>query len=159
SHDSFDAAEPDHAGPSAARRVLHVIDAQWPGGGPCTFRLLADVIGGLGSIDHEVAMFGSANDASQARRCGVKPARAICTPRLLPFAGCGPLRRFIASAGARRGEFDLVHAWNIRCAALAAAAAPRTPRLATLHAGFANSLTAKALPRFLQRSHMHILTS
>ena len=142
--------------------VLHVIDPASPDGGPCTLRLLADVIGCMQSARHDVLIVGSASDVAQARACCIEPAGSMCPPRSLPFAGQRALGRYLKYRRmCGRGD-DLVHAWTARTAGLAAQAARRIPRLATLHVGPASETTGFASRyyiRAMERSNIAVLAA
>jgi len=147
--DALDRIDGDRA---AAVRILHLINPALPDGGACTLRLLADVTSRLSSIRHDVVIIGCRRDVSLAHRCGVEPAGSIHPPTGLPLAGLHVLRRFIHSSGRAGARFSLVHAWTIQAAALAALAAPHTPRLVTPHVSPRPDLKSRYLMRVLDTS-------
>jgi hypothetical protein len=61
-------------------RVLHLIDPGAAGGGPCTLRLLGDLVRQLDSLQHDVLLIGTADHVRLAERCGVKIAGYVCPP-------------------------------------------------------------------------------
>lgn len=138
-------------------RILHLINPALPGGGACTLRLLADVTRRLKTIKHDVVIIGSSRDAALARQCGVEPLGLLSPPRALPLAGMHVLRRFVHSSGNAGARFSLVHAWTVQAGALAALAAPHTPRLVTPHVSPAPDSKNRYLMRVLDRSATPLL--
>jgi glycosyltransferase involved in cell wall biosynthesis len=115
-------------------RVLHLIDPQSPDGGPCTLRLLAEVMRRL-DARHDAVVIGGRSDVELAVRCGVEVAGSMCPPRALPWAGASALREAARAVERQRGSHDLVHAWTARSGALASVALVNHPGLTSLHAG------------------------
>lgn len=139
-------------------RVLHVIDPQSPDGGPCTLRLLADVVRRL-EAQQQTLVIGGRDEVDLAVRCGVDVAGSLCPPRAVPWAGVASLRQAVRSLERRCGSHDLVHAWTARSGALALNAFPARTCITSLHAGPEFGLTAWQSVRTLHRRRGHILAA
>lgn len=143
-------------------RVLHLIDANAPWGGPCAQRLAADVIVRLRSPEfggwavHDVLMIGGRNDAIAAldrglhvrgtiQPVGARHGRTLgarrsleCWLREATAAGVGPA---------------IVHSWTTSTGALAALAAPGLPRVVTMHPMAVDQHSPHIRPRDQVREH------
>lgn len=142
-------------------RVLHLIDPQSPDGGPCTLRLLADVMQHMKGVGHNVLIVGDRRDADLAQRCGVKVTGWVSPPRAAPWAAISPLRKAMHALRSHGVRFNLVHSWTLRSAAQAhLALTGATPTLATLHTGPKPSLAARYTARVIARaSNQPMLTA
>lgn len=123
-------------------RVLHLLDVNSPWGGPCTQRLAADVIARLqqaefgGWTAHDVLLIGGRRDAITAAECGLHVLGTICplgTNRGRTIAARTSLARWLQAARFSGALPTLIHSWTSTTGALAALAAPKLPRVVTMH--------------------------
>jgi hypothetical protein len=139
--------------------ILHLIDPGSRSTGPCTLRLLADLIQSLPDLDHLPVVIGSVHDVELALRCGLKPKGWLCPPVSLPFAGHRDLRRLLNHLSTSERRVDLIHAWSIRCAVLSTLAWPGRPRLATLQVAPPKNFASRYQSRVLARDPVPLLTA
>ncbi len=137
-------------------RVLHLLDVNSPWGGPCTQRLVADVIARLqqpmfgGWAVHDVLLIGSRRDAIAAIDCGLRALGTICplgANRGRTIAARTPLARWLHAARASGAPPTLIHSWTSATGALAALAAPKMPRVVTMHAMAVDPQSPHLIPR------------
>lgn len=118
-------------------RVLHLIDAVSPWGGPCTQRLAAQAIARLhrqGWTDHDVLLIGTHADVRAAALCGLRAIGSIWPVggrRGRTLSAAGGLRRWLAAAKSVGTTPQVVHAWSASAGALAGVAAAELPRVVT----------------------------
>jgi hypothetical protein len=118
-------------------RVLHLIDAVSPWGGPCTQRLAAQAIARMASmnwLEHDVLVVGTHADVIAAATCGLRADGSIWPlggARGRTLAAVGGLRRWFAAAHQAGVAPQLAHAWSASAGALAAVALPELPRVVT----------------------------
>jgi hypothetical protein len=117
-------------------RVLHLLDVRSLRGGPCTQRLIADVITRLRSEHsakwrHDVLIIGRGLDVRDSTLCGLDALGAIWPCRGRTLSATRAMRRWLEHARRGGSAPDLVHAWTATAGALAAIAAPRIPRVIT----------------------------
>ena len=141
-------------------RVLHLIDPQSSDGGPCTLRLLADAARHMRADVHDALILGGAREVELAARCGVSVSGSLCPPRALPWAGAKAIRRFAVMKASHGAAYDLIHAWTLRTAALAALAfGSQPPSLATLHVGPPRGLFGCYARRAMRRGKQPLLAA
>jgi len=112
-------------------RILHVIDPSMPGLGATALRLVHDVIARAADHAHEAIVMGTSDDLALARRCGLETRGAIQPPRGLPMSGWRELQRLVNDRNSQP-SIDVIHAWGLRSAVVAATACPRSPRVSSL---------------------------
>ncbi len=119
-------------------RVLHLIDALSPWGGPCTFRLASQTIARLqsnGWHEHEVLLIGTHADVREAAMCGLGTHGSIWPLRRRTLAAVKGLRKWLMSRMASGENLapSVIHAWSSSAGALAAVTAPSMARVVTPH--------------------------
>jgi glycosyltransferase involved in cell wall biosynthesis len=139
--------------------VLHLVDPGSPGGGGCTLRLLAEPLQRLRSIDQDVLILGTRAHADLARRCGVRVSGVVPAPLRVPVMARRGLARAIAMLEHAAGRYDLIHAWTVPAAALAAVAARQCRRVATAAVGPVSGASTHLTLRLLRRDRAPILAS
>ena len=109
-------------------RILHLIDADNSGAG--VFGLAADAVAQFDQHHCDVLIIGNASQMRLAARCGLRPLGGVA-PMLgrTDFARRG-LARFLRAQESVEGPYDILHAWTMPAAALAASVAPNTPIIA-----------------------------
>jgi hypothetical protein len=117
-------------------RVLHLLDVRSLRGGPCTQRLIADVITCLGNDHlpnwhHDVLLIGRGVDVRDAGVCGLAALGAIWPCRGRTLSATRTLRRWLEQAQRCGSAPDLIHAWTTTAGARATVAAPHMPRVVT----------------------------
>lgn len=115
-------------------RVLHLIDAAWAWGGPCTQRLAAETIARLenaGWTDHVVLMVGRQSDVRDAAMCDLHVTGSMWPLRGRTLSAVRPLGRWLAECRRCGAAPDVIHAWSSSAGALAAMAAADYPRVVT----------------------------
>ncbi len=132
--------------------ILHIVDPGTPGGGGCTLRLVADLVGRMEGARHEVMVLGTHAHGRLARRCGLRPLAVIAPPLGEPALARGLLARAVRRLEAEAGRFDLVHAWTLRAAAGVARGLPHRRLVATLAAGPVSARHGRRLQRVLGQS-------
>jgi len=105
------------------RRILHLADPEWPGGGPCALRMLAHATRRLTHDRHETIVLGNAAALDLARRCGVDAVGNVALPAGMAPLARRALSRAVVALEERGGPFSIVHAWSSRAALLCDAVA------------------------------------
>ncbi len=140
-------------------RVLHPIDPASPGGGPCTLKLLAEVLSlcaGRRDEIHDVVIIGNSGHAAMARRCGVTVSERISAALNRPVLGRRALRALLKARAQGGAGYDLLHAWTLSSAVAAAMVAGRRPVLAMAPTGITDR---RADLRLLGRQGVPILAA
>ena len=145
--------------PPAPVKILHLIEPGSPGGGPCTLALLAGLRACRPDFAGDVLAIGGADDVAFARRCGIEVTGAIAPPVRWPALVMRGARRSIRNLEVESGRYDVIHAWTLGGAALAALAAPGRRRVATVSVGPERSLAMHLVGRLLGRRPGPILAT
>ena len=116
-------------------RILHLIDPASPGGGPGTLRLAAEALSRSAIAAHDVLIVGNSRHRDLARRCGLETRGRLGAPLNRAALAQGGLRSFLRACEPVNGRYDLLHAWTLSAAGLAALGAGRRPLLATAFDG------------------------
>jgi len=111
-------------------RVLHIIDPDHDTVGPCATALMAESLGVSSPFTTTTLLIGPTPAERHARRVGILTEDRISPPHGKPWLALTAFQRYLR----RIGPVDLIHTWSLGTLALAAIAAPRTPRLLTLTA-------------------------
>ncbi len=132
-------------------RILHLIDATSPAGGPCLMRLAAEPVTRIRSIEHVVFIVGHGAAADVAAQCGLS-----CQGRLNPVARTPVLSRHqlvsaIRDFHAAGRPIDLIHAWTPESALLALSIGASIRVLVTLPLGPISGLSTQALVMALEQ--------
>jgi glycosyltransferase involved in cell wall biosynthesis len=101
--------------------VLHLVDPGSPAGGPCTLRLLGDLLESRAATGDgaacDVALVGNAAHLDLAQRCGVRPRYHLRAALNAPLLALGELRRILRRADP---HYATIHAWSPATVVLAA---------------------------------------
>ena len=109
-------------------RILHLIDADaWEAG---VFALAADALARLDHHQSDVLIIGDASQMRLAARCGLRPLGGVAPVLGRTALARHGLRRFVRAQETIHCPYDLLHAWSMPAAALAASVAPNTPIIA-----------------------------
>ena len=105
-------------------RILHLIDPDPCEAGACVLSLAADAVARLDHHRHDVLIIGDTSRMMLAARCGLRPLGGI--PAALGRTAWvrRGLARFIHADETANGPYDLIHAWTMPAAVVAAAARP-----------------------------------
>ncbi len=130
-------------------RLLHLIDPDPCEAGACVLGLAADAVARLDHHRHDVLIIGDTSRMMLAARCGLRPLGGI--PAALGRAALARrgLSRFLHADEAANGRYDLIHAWTMTAAVVAATARP-------WHTIIAGPLTSPPGPSVSKRAIMRI---
>ncbi|MEE8154681.1 MAG: glycosyltransferase [Phycisphaerales bacterium] len=105
-------------------RILHLIDPDAGEAGACVLGLAADALARLDHHRHDVLIIGDTSRMMLAARCGLRPLGGVA-PMLgrTAFARRG-VARFLCAQETIHGPYDLLHAWTMPTATLAAIVGP-----------------------------------
>jgi len=142
----------------ASRRILHLADPSWPGGGPCALRMLALASARLTHDNHVTLVLGNRADLEVARRCGVDPIGHVPLPGGFAPLARRSLARAVRAIVASAGDFAIVHAWSPR-AALLCDACPGARAVATCAIAPVEGMHAELLGAALTARPMPLLAS
>ena len=130
-------------------RILHLIDPDACEAGACVLGLAADAVARLDHHRHDVLIIGDTSRMVLAARCGLRPLGGIpATLGRTALAKRG-LGRFIRADEAVNGPYDLIHAWTMPTAVVAATVRP-------WHTIIAGPLTSPPGPSVSRRAIMRI---
>lgn len=130
-------------------RILHLIDPDPCEAGACVLSLAADAVAGLDHHRHDVLIIGDTSRMMLAARCGLRPLGGIpATLGRTALAKRG-LARFLHADEIVNGRYDLIHAWTMTAAVVAATAKP-------WHTIIAGPLTSPPGPSMSKRAIMRI---
>ena len=130
-------------------RILHLIDPDPCETGACVLGLAADAVARLDHHRHDVLIIGDTSRMMLAARCGLRPLGGIpATLGRTALAKRG-LGRFIRADEAVNGPYDLIHAWTMPTAVVAATVRP-------WHTIIAGPLTSPPGPSVSRRAIMRI---
>ena len=130
-------------------RILHLIDPDPCEAGACVLGLAADAIARLDHHRHDVLIIGDTSRMMLAARCGLRPLGGIpATLGRTALARRG-LARFLHADETVNGPYDLIHAWTMPAAVVAATARP-------WHTIVAGPLTSPPGPSMSKRAIMRI---
>ncbi len=105
-------------------RILHLIDPDPREAGACVLGLAADVLARLDHHRHDVLIIGDTSRLMLAACCGLRPLGGIpATLGRTALAKRG-LARFLHADEIVNGGYDLIHAWTMPAAVVAASARP-----------------------------------
>ncbi len=99
-------------------KILHLIDPGAAEGGPCTLRMLWEVLCRLDGV-HDVLLIGTARQRELAARCGLTVVGSLGASVRHVALGRTALGRFLRASETAAVGYDLVHAWSLRGAVLA----------------------------------------
>ena len=105
-------------------RILHLIDPDACEAGACVLGLAADAVARLDHHRHDVLIIGDMSGMMLAARCGLRPLGGI--PAVLGRTALARrgLARFLHADETANGPYDLIHAWTMPAAVVAATARP-----------------------------------
>ena len=130
-------------------RILHLIDPDPREAGACVLGLAADALARLDHHRHDVLIIGDTSRMMLAARCGLRPFGGIpATLGRTALAKRG-LARFLHADEIVNGRYDLIHAWTMPAAVVAAATRP-------WHTIIAGPLTSPPGPSVSKRAIMRI---
>ncbi len=105
-------------------RILHLIDPDACEAGACVLGLAADAVARLDHHRHDVLIIGDASRMMLAARCGLRPLGGIPSALGRTALAKRGLARFIHADEIVNGGYDLIHAWTMPAAVVAATARP-----------------------------------
>ncbi len=130
-------------------RILHLIDPDPREAGACVLGLAADALARLDHHRHDVLIIGDTSRMMLAARCGLRPLGGIpATLGRTALAKRG-LARFLHADEIVNGRYDLIHAWTMPAAVVAATTRP-------WHTIIAGPLTSPPGPSVSKRAIMRI---
>ena len=130
-------------------RILHLIDPDACEAGACVLGLAADAVARLDHHRHDVLIIGDTSRMMLAARCGLRPLGGIPAALGRTALARRGLGRFIRAVETVNGPYDLIHAWTMPAAVVAAAARP-------WHTIIAGPLTSPPGPSVSKRAIMRI---
>ena len=105
-------------------RILHLIDPDPCEAGACVLGLAADAIARLDHHRHDVLIIGDTSRMMLAARCGLRRLGGIPAALGRTALARRGLARFIRADEIANGPYDLIHAWTMPTAVVAATARP-----------------------------------
>ncbi|MCH8822673.1 MAG: glycosyltransferase [Planctomycetes bacterium] len=130
-------------------RILHLIDPDPCQAGACVLGLAADAIDRLDRHRHDVLIIGDTSRTRLAARCGIRPLGGIPAALERTALAKRGLARFLHADETVNGPYDLIHAWTMPAALVAATARP-------WHTIIAGPLTSPPGPSVSKRAIMRI---
>ncbi|MEE9131510.1 MAG: glycosyltransferase [Phycisphaerales bacterium] len=130
-------------------RILHLIDPDPCEAGACVLGLAADAVARLDHHRHDVLIIGDTSRMMLAARCGLRPLGGIPAALGRTALARRGLARFIRADETANGPYDLIHAWTMPAAVVAATARP-------WHTIIAGPLTSPPGPSVSRRAIMRI---
>ncbi len=105
-------------------RILHLIDPDPCEAGACVLGLAADAVARLDHHRHDVLIIGDTSRMMLAARCGLRPLGGIPAALGRTALARRGLARFLHADETVNGPYDLIHAWTMPAAVVAATARP-----------------------------------
>lgn len=105
-------------------RILHLIDPDPCEAGACVLGLAADAVARLDHHRHDVLIIGGTSRMMLAARCGLRPLGGIPAALGRTALAKRGLARFLHADEIVNGRYDLIHAWTMTAAVVAATARP-----------------------------------
>lgn len=105
-------------------RILHLIDPDPCEAGACVLGLAADAVARLDHHRHDVLIIGDMSRMMLAAGCGLQPLGSIAPALGRTALAKRGLSRFLHAEETANGPYDLIHAWTMTAAVVAATARP-----------------------------------
>ncbi len=130
-------------------RILHLIDPDPCEAGACVLGLAADAVARLDHHRHDVLIIGDTSRMMLAARCGLGPLGGLSAVLGRTALARRGLARFLHADETANGPYDLIHAWTMPTAVVAATARP-------WHTIIAGPLVSPPGPSMSKRAIMRI---